>query len=157
MGRFNPLKDYLISLVKGADPSLTDIGTESHISPDWRQNIGEIRRLPHITVRFSDDDVNDEFYGRIRESGSTAESSEASITFSMHVFCSNCTVTGQAKAKYAAELADRIVTHLKKNPKYETLGLYDISDLRARESDAGPFNVSRVIVEGVLWAKRPDD
>jgi hypothetical protein len=160
-GRANPVKTKLISLIKSADPSLTDIvisgTTTSHVIPEWKQSIAEIRVFPHITVRIPNLDTDDVFLGRVRTSGSENESSEVQMEFTAHVLCSNCTVSGEAKGKYALELADKIISYLKKNKSDSATGIYDITNLKARESDVGPFNMSRVIVEGIIWCKRPDD
>ena len=149
IGRLDPIKKHLISLIESADPTI-------HAYPDWRMNIKHTRNFPIATVRIMDAMITDETYGR--KFTSTEEGSIGIYRFSIHVFASNCKVSGEAKAKYALESADKILTYLKQNRRNTTYGIYDISDLSARESEVAnaPFNISRVIIEGNIWAKRPD-
>lgn len=148
-GRFYHIKSHLLSLIEKADPSL-------HVYPDWKISITRIRNFPIATVRITGGMIGDETYNRSIDD--SHQGSIASYNFSIHIFASNCKVNGEPKAKYAHELADKIITQLKTNRKDNSTGIFDISDIRARESEPsqGVFNISRVIVEGLIWAKRPD-
>lgn len=149
IGRIDPIKKHLLTMIENADPTI-------HAYPDWRMNITRIRNFPIATVRIMDAMMTDEVYGR--KFTSSEEGSIGAYRFSIHVFASNCKVGNEAKAKYALESADKIITYLKQNRRNSTYGIYDISDISARESEPAnaPFNISRVIIEGNIWAKRPD-
>lgn len=149
VGRFNPIKKHLLTLIETADNTI-------HAFPDWKMNIRHIRNFPIATVRITGSTISDEVFGR--KFTASEEGSIAGYRFTIHIFASNCQVSGEAKAKYAQESADKIITYLKENKRNSTYGIFDISDISVRESEPAQssFNISRVIIEGIIWAKRPD-
>lgn len=145
-GRINDYKTLLKTMIG-------DTYFGFHVTGDPTEG-PEVTKMPFASVRVGPILQEDLVFGR-----KTPEAGQYEVVnFSIHVFASNCTTSGQEKAKYAHEAADVIIDRLNQyRTAYKVSNeVHDIYDVTVRESPPPAYKLSRVIIEGKLWVKRKD-
>jgi len=152
-GYMADVKQKIIDLIALAD---TTINGTAHVLGNWKLSNWELEnsKLPIVTIRLGTTGEN-EVYGRYIDP--STRGAFITFPFSAHVFNSHSTTTNTLKAKKAMDLADKIVTYLEKVTFDASSGIMYFYDLSVRESDSesGPINYSRVIIEGFVAVRRP--
>jgi len=149
-GHFNVTKKAFITAI---ETGLDNAGVTGYlVSGNWRLDMHSIvSNLPFVSVRFSPATLWDVYD---RNVGETSRGSIADYNFSAHVFQSNCYESGEEKGKYAQDVSDIIISHLKSTTPVG----WDTDRVTSRESEPsrGAHRISRVIVEGTIHIKRID-
>jgi len=153
-GYMYDVKNKLASLISSADADLSPQTT--HVLLDWKIDISKLTeaKFPVVTLRIMPSSTRDFLYGR------QTESSERGVyivyAFTAHIFAYHSS-TGNAKAKAAQDLADKIESYLLQNNKDDTTGIADIFGIVKRESEPsrGARRISRIIMNGYILAKKP--
>lgn len=141
-----------MEIISNADTSLQP--QDKHITGDWRVDTYWLEKaLPAVTVKINEATLNERIYGRNISSNQSGHF--ISVPFSLHVWAENA--TEGLKASNALNLADKIVTYLLKYVGDDDSGIRFFYDLTTRESEPerGPQRMSRVIIEGFMFIKRP--
>jgi hypothetical protein len=158
-GRFNPVKERLMTLISEADGALQPKAT--HISGNWKRPVTDFEHIPLVTVRCTPIDVDDAVYGRVFEEEAMVRKKGSITVFSWSAFIhtSACTDAGEQRGKHAQDLADRIIDHLiNVSQEQSAYGIEDIFDVSYRESDVAkqPYALCRIIMTGRMLTKRYD-
>jgi len=146
------VKNKLAYFISQADASLQP--QDDHVLLNWKTNIWKLTesKFPVVTLRMMPSASKDFVYGR-QVGGETGI--HIIYSFTAHVFAM-VKATGNAKARDALDLADKIETYLLKQSDSIT-GIEHIFDISKRESepDRGARRVSRVIMTGRILVKKP--
>ena len=157
-GRIDPTKDRLMTLISASDASLAP--KVDHLYPDWFITSDMLVNLPFVTVRISPANTQDMAYGRVLEGGAVVDIETGSMVimnFSLHIHHNPNLTAGEARAKYALDLAELIDDYLIAQSSLQgAYGISDIYDISKRESEPKGRMTSRVIMSGKLQCKRYD-
>jgi hypothetical protein len=160
-GRMTPVKNAMLEIISGADPSLSP--QDTHVRGDWKILTTYLEdNYPVVTLRLGTVDVMERIYGR--QMNKTQRGHYVAYSFSAHVWAEKSyqlfdegADEHQTQARLASELADAIIDTLEKFNGDETSGVCWFHKVTARESEPerGPQRLTRVIIEGFVIAKRP--
>ena len=157
-GRIDPTKDRLMALISASSASLAP--EVDHVYPDWFITTYMMGNLPFATVRISPANTIERAFGRTLEGGAVIDIETGAMiimNFTIHVHHNYNATAGQARAKYALDLADLIEDYLIAQSTEQTAyGISDIYDISKRESEPHGRKISRVIMSGKLQCKRYD-
>lgn len=160
-GRMTPVKNAMLEIISGADPSL--LPQTTHVRGDWKILSAYLEdNYPVVTLRLGTEDMTERIYGRTMDKNTRGH--YVSYSFSAHVWAEkeyqmfddpNPELVTQAKP--ASDLADTIIDALEHYNGDPTSGICWFYKVTARESEPerGPQRLTRIIIEGFVIAKRP--
>lgn len=152
-GYIYDVKNKLAYFISQADATLQP--QDDHVYLNWTTAIYKLTQanFPVVTLRIMPSAARELVYGRKTKSNETGVF--IIVSFTAHVFAMVKT-TGNAKAKDAMDLADKIETILLQSTDSAT-GIQYIYDITKRESepDRGAKRVSRIIMTGRILVKKP--
>jgi hypothetical protein len=160
-GRMTAVKNKMLEIISGADPSLLPQNT--HVRGDWKIAINYLEtNYPIVTLRLGNVNVIEQIYGR--QMSATRRGHYVAYSFSAHVWAEKSyqlfdegADEHQTQARLASDLADIIIDTLEKYNGDETSGICYFDNITARESEPerGPQRLTRIIIEGMILVKRP--
>lgn len=160
-GRMTPVKNKMLEIICGADPSL--LPQDTHVRGDWKLAINYFEtNYPVVTLRLGSENVVEQIYGR--QMNAIQRGHYVIYSFSAHVWGEKSyqlfdegADEHQTQARLASDLADIIIDTLEKYNGDETSGICYFDNITARESEPerGPQRLTRIIVEGFIFVKRP--
>jgi hypothetical protein len=160
-GRMTPVRNKMLEIIADSDDQLQPQIT--HVRPDWKVAVYYLENnYPVVTLRLGNVDITELIYGR--QISETRRGHFVTYKFSAHVWAEKSyqlfdegANETQAQAKPASELADKIMDVFLLYTGDETSGIWYFDKLTARESEPerGPQRLTRIIIEGVVLAKRP--
>jgi hypothetical protein len=152
VGGISAVKTKLLALIVTADSGLSP--QASHVFPNWRTDIDFLEEdFPVVTVRLGTVSFPESVYGR--KISPSEKGHYAVYPFSAHVWEDKAET--DPKSKPACDLADKIIDVFEKY-KGETTGsgiryFYNVT-ARESESERGPQQLCRVIIEGFILVGR---
>jgi len=153
-GRIEAIKKRLMTLIQNSSTWLDSNNVSAEQDKVGSYLMGKY--LPFVTIRFGPT-TETHVYGRQIISGTGGR--YVDIPFSIHLFQSACTASGEARERYAHQIADEIIDYLdsKRNDEMSN-NIIDIYNLRMREAPVRGAGVKtvRIIIEGNLLTKRED-
>lgn len=149
-GNIYDVKEAMITHISEADESLQPKTT--HVFPKWNLDVWETdsAKMPVVTVRIGPANINETVYGR--QLGGDKRGNHVVYFFTAHVHHEND--TGTEPSKKAMDLADKIITKLEQSEDSSS-GIVYYDGLTYREASALHYGLSRVIIEGYVFVRRP--
>jgi len=148
-GRIDAIKKRLITHIEAA------MYNTGMVTPNWdKVKTTDLKyRLPVISVRVNNLTDNEAAYGRLISGSSKGHMRH--YYFNAHIIASACKEVGEAdEARYAHQHADAILSYYRSLRKSTTersiSGIWDFSDMQARESSMNSDALVRVIIDGVV-------
>jgi len=151
-GYLDAIKDALVTHISESDSSLSPATT--HVLPNLNEDVWkyDTTNLPIVTVRIGPSVDMENFQGR--QLGGNKMGIHVKIFFTAVLFHNVNETENEDKNKTAMQLAELIKENLLRSDD-STSGICYYSDVTIRESLSGMANVSKMIIEGYVFARRP--
>lgn len=153
------IRNILEGLYTWLDSALDDADYANYyVSQDYKFNVMNTSSDPIVTIRVTPTVFTDELYGRIWQGDTGDTAMSANYLFSLHVFSKYNTGIGEDQNR-DAWIAARIVTQYLNTLSRATMsarGIWNIDNMRLRESDPQIRNMGRIIIDGRIQVIRED-
>lgn len=146
------VKSALKTHISEADSSLSPENTHVFLSNDEQMWKFDTENLPIVTIRIGPSTDSEVAYGR--NFSSSERGNFISFFFTAHVFHNINETEGEDKSSTAMDLADVIKEHLL-NVDDEDSGIVYYNEITVRETVSRMAKVSRMIIEGYIFVRRP--